>query len=74
MGAIETAAAVDSRGHEPLGLEGPQMLRDRTESDVAERTVDLSGGALVTPHQPQDLAATRRRDALDGGEHVVTLV
>src|SRR6266516_1600388 len=52
---------------QPGIFEHAQVLGDRRPADVADRRGDLTGGALRTPDQPQDLAAPRTGDRLHGG-------
>lgn len=58
-GAVEALPTLGTDGHEAGALEGVEVLGDGAKGDVSQRTVDLAGGSLCVPHEPQDLAAAR---------------
>ena len=64
-------AVLAAHADESRLAERAELQRDRAERDVRHGRVDVAGGDLAVPHQPQDLAAAGRRDGgQDGGiEH-----
>ena len=72
---VASMAMVGAAGHEPRIRQGAQLERHRAERHIRHRGMDLSGGALGLPHQPQDLAAAWRGEGGQnrGVEHVLNL-
>jgi hypothetical protein len=62
---VQTAATVARARDETHLVEHAQVLRDRAEGDVAERAVELPGGARLAPAQAEELAAARRGESVE---------
>jgi hypothetical protein len=73
-GDIKAALPLASRGYQTRFPQNTQMLRDRAYGQIAERMMDLADGALLVPHQPQDLLPAGGAQNLDHGVHFIILV